>query len=184
MAHLGPLRGSLEAACRHLIWDRHQVEDCLQTAVLEAYARFDRFEEGTNFRAWIFRYLWNVVRNQNRRYDRIRRIEGADLPVDLSGGYDGEGEASFGEILADPVLVLHRVDDRLKKAILALNPPERAVLILRAIGGLSYRETATVLDIPNGSVMGYLHRARTRLRQELAGFAEEMGIAAAGERIA
>ncbi len=183
MAHLGPIRGSLEATCRHLLWDRRQVEDCLQTAILEAYAGFDRFEEGTNFRAWVCRYLWNIVMNSNRRYERIRRIEGSDIPIEPAGGETELTEQGYDEILADPDAFLERVDDRVKQSVLALNPPERAVLILRAVAGLAYKDIARILDIPMGSVMGYLHRARTKLRGELSGYAQEMGLATTGGRL-
>ncbi|MBI4612077.1 MAG: sigma-70 family RNA polymerase sigma factor [Planctomycetes bacterium] len=182
MESLAPLRGGLEAACRHLLWDKGKMEDCLQTAILEAYAGFDRFEDGSNFRAWIYRYLWNTVMNHNRRHDRIRRIEGEEIPHDAAAVSEGDGEALWQEALADPDLVLDRVDDRIKRSLLELNPPERATLILRATAGLAYKEIARILDIPIGSVMGYLHRARTKLRRELSGYVGERGLVAQGGR--
>ena len=173
---LAPLRGPLEATCRHLIWDRSKAEDCLQTAILEAYAGFDRFEEGTNFRAWIHRYLWNTVMNYNRRYQRIRKMEGSSLPSEPCAEAFDPGEGLHETALTDPERLLDLVDERLRRAILGLNRPERAVLILRAISGLSYREISETLEIPLGSVMGYLHRARRRLREDLAVYAEEVGM--------
>ena len=49
-----PLQRSLEVYCRRMLRDPSHVEDVLQSAIMEAFARFDRYAEGTNFRAWIF----------------------------------------------------------------------------------------------------------------------------------
>src|SRR5690606_23476254 len=69
-----------------------------------------------------------------------------------------------------------QVDDRLKHAIDDLPEHYRAVLLLWAVEGLKYREVADVLDVPLGTVMSRLHRARAILSQELAELAAEHGI--------
>lgn len=59
--HLKPLQGALEAFCRRSLYDVSLVEDVLQEAVPRAFRDFGLFSEGTNFRAWIFRYLKSVI---------------------------------------------------------------------------------------------------------------------------
>src|SRR5262249_3901294 len=69
MALLQPLQRQLEVYCRRMLRDRSQVEDVLQTAVMTAFSRFDRYAEGTNFRAWMFRFVTHEVFNRNRKRD-------------------------------------------------------------------------------------------------------------------
>ena len=68
------------------------------------------------------------------------------------------------------------VDDRLKAAIDRLKPEYRSVLLLWGVEGLKYREIADIQDVPIGTVMSRLHRARTILSEELTGLAEEKRI--------
>jgi fluoride exporter len=67
LAHLEPLQPALEAYCRHQLNDRSGVEDVLQTSVARAFEDFDLYHEGSNFRAWIFRYLNLTILNWTRR---------------------------------------------------------------------------------------------------------------------
>ena len=69
VALLLPLQRQLEVYCRRILRDRSGVEDVLQAAVMAAFSRFDRYAEGTNFRAWIFRFVTNEAFNRNRRRD-------------------------------------------------------------------------------------------------------------------
>ena len=75
-----------------------------------------------------------------------------------------------------PGVVMEHLDGLVADALGELPPAERTVLLLRAIGEFSYQEIHTILSIPVGSVMGYLSRARLKLRQSLAGYAAERGI--------
>ncbi len=73
-------------------------------------------------------------------------------------------------------MLLDHLDDTLTAALEKLPTPERAVLLLRAIGEFSYYEIHGLLSIPVGSVMGYLSRARKKLRVSLAAYAAERGL--------
>mgnify|MGYP002624417065 FL=1 len=68
------------------------------------------------------------------------------------------------------------MDDRLKKAIADLPEHYRVVLLLWAVEGLKYREVAEVIDVPLGTVMSRLYRARAILSEQLADLASEQGI--------
>jgi RNA polymerase sigma-70 factor (ECF subfamily) len=173
---LQPLQGPLEIYCRRMLRDHSFVEDVLQSAVMAAYSHFDRYVEGTNFKAWIFRFVTLEIFNHNRKYEPAPLGEvPVDLPAEESWGLVSM-EASYAALLEDPDLVLEHFDDVVVAALEQLAPAERAVLLLRAIGELSYKEIHELLSIPLGSVIGYLSRARKRLRIALADYATEQGL--------
>lgn len=175
LAHLRPLQGPLEVYCRRMLRDRSQVEDALQSAAAEAFASFDRYAEGTNFRAWIFRFVTLEIFNRNRKWEPVSFGEAsADLLAQESWELGALGEM-FDAMLDDPDVVLGQFEDVVADALRRLAPMERAVLLLRGIGEFSYKEIHELLSIPLGSVIGYLSRARQRLRSALADYAEERG---------
>ncbi len=177
LRHLEPLRGALEAYCRRSLRDPGAVGDVLQTAVANAYRDFYLYAEGTNFRAWIFRYLNGEIRNANRRAGRTPRTLGslAELPAEETWQIDPDGPLAAA-LRDDPEAVLDRCDEALANAVRALPAPEQAVLLLRAVGEFTYREMAEILGIPLGTVMTCLSRGRLRLRQRLLDYGREHGL--------
>jgi RNA polymerase sigma-70 factor, ECF subfamily len=181
MRHLEPLQGALEAYCRRALHDPSAVRDVLQSAVGNAYRDFQLYVEGTNFRAWIFRYAHLETLNCNRKQARTKHQE---LPADLS--VEDAWQLALDEpllkvLLDDPDPVLDQCDAVLAQAMRELTPLERAVLLLQAIGEFKYREIAEILQVPIGTVMSTLARSRVRLRQRLVRHGEEHGLLKAGE---
>jgi RNA polymerase sigma-70 factor (ECF subfamily) len=155
---------------------RGQVEDVLQTVVTLAFAQFDRYADGTNFKAWIFRFATLEIFNRNRKHEPIScETLPADLPADESWGLVEVNDTCVA-MLGDPDVALELLDDVVVAALEKLAPQERAVLLLRSIGEFSYKEIHELLGIPVGSVMGYLSRARQRTRLSLADYAAERGL--------
>ncbi len=176
LQHLRPLQGILTAYARRTLFDPSEAEDVLQDAIRIAYGKFDRYAEGTSFKAWIFKILTFHILNANRRHERAARME---IPLlahhaDLAAALENEWE--YDRLLADLDAVFDRLDPAIAQAVQRLPPMERSTLLLRSVAGLSYREAAGVLDVPIGSVMGYLSRARAKLRRDLAAYASERGI--------
>lgn len=173
---LRPLQGPLEIYCRRMLRDRSQVEDVLQSAIADAFAKFDRYAGGTNFKAWIFRFVTLEVFNRNTKHEPVVLGEiPADLPAEESWELVLNGD-TFDAMLDDPDIVLDHFDDVVVDALQRLAPAERAVILLRGIGQFSYKEIHELLSIPVGSVIGYLSRARKRLRIALADYATEHGL--------
>jgi RNA polymerase sigma-70 factor, ECF subfamily len=173
---LQPLQMPLEVYCRRMLRNRSLVEDVLQSAVTAAFAEFDRGVEVRHFKAWIFRFVTLEVFNRNRKHEPVT---GGEVPVDLPVEESWElitHEATFAAMLEDPDVVLEHFDDVVVAALGHLPPYERAVLLLRAVGEFSYQEIRELLGIPLGSVIGYLSRARKRLRISLAEYAAERGL--------
>jgi RNA polymerase sigma-70 factor (ECF subfamily) len=133
-------------------------EDLVQDTLVRAYRAIDRFD-GRYPRAWLLTILRNTQRN------RIRR----QRPVLLRDGGDGRDELENYGGGPEPELIL---DDRLlaadlQTAVDALPERFRSAVELVDLAGLTYEEAATVLDIPVGTAMSRLHRARLRLREQL-----------------
>ena len=161
---LRPIEGDLENYCRRMVFDRRDFEDALQNAVLRAFRAFDRYHDDASFRAWMFKILTNEIFAMNRKRGRIAEFEVAVEPEEMEEfaglGFAGEAPISW-ETLADAL------DEELLAALQNLNQSERAVLLMRAIGDLRYREISECLGIPLGSVMGNLSRARQKMRDAI-----------------
>jgi RNA polymerase sigma factor (sigma-70 family) len=161
---LRPIEADLENYCRRMVFDRRDFEDALQNAVLRAFRAFDRYHDDASFRAWMFKILTNEIFAMNRKRGRIAEFEIAVEPEEMEefAGLDFAGEEPISwETLADAL------DEELVVALQSLNDSERAVLLMRAIGELRYREISECLGIPLGSVMGNLSRARQKMRDAI-----------------
>ena len=164
---LTPIERELEGYCRRMIWDANDVRHALQKAVLRAFQAFDRYHEDASFRAWMFKILTHEIFALNRKHQRIKRFETAVEPETL------DTIASTGNLGSNAGLPVSwetlndALDEEIVGALNELNDIERAVLLLRAIGGLRYREISESLKIPLGSVMGNLSRARHKMRDAI-----------------
>jgi RNA polymerase sigma-70 factor (ECF subfamily) len=163
---LRPIEGDLEKYCRRMTRDQREVADIIQNAVLRAYRAFDRYHEDASFRAWMFKILTNEIFTMNRKRGRIAEFELALEPEEMEefAGLDFAPEAA-GQISWDALA--DALDEELLGALQSLNQSERAVLLMRAIGDLRYREISECLGIPLGSVMGNLSRARQKMRDAI-----------------
>ena len=161
-------RSAMLGTAMRLTRSRDEAEDLVQEAVLRAWMFFDRFEEGTNARAWLNRILVNTFINGYRR----RRRE-HDVLAQVQAGLAREAwlPASHhapGEELGDEV-----------QAALATLPREfRDVLVLVDRDETSYRDAARKLRCPIGTVMSRLHRARRALQARLGDYARREGYVA------
>ena len=168
LALLQPIERDLETYARRLVWEPQEAPDALQNAVMRAFAAFDRYHEDASFRAWMFKILTHEAFAVNRKHARIARHEYQLDPEELAGlPLAGETDPSGGQMLS-PEALDAALDPALAAGLKTLTDTERAVLLLRAIGDLRYREIAESLSIPLGSVMGNLARARQKMRACLA----------------
>lgn len=147
--------------------------DLLQETYLKAFRFWDKYEKGTNIRAWLFRIMKNSYINRYRKetkepdkvdYDEIEnfynsiRAESTD-PNDLQ-------EKLYGNLLGDEVA----------KALESLPDDFRTVVILCDIEGLTYEEIAEFIERPIGTVRSRLHRGRKLLQASLYEYAKKQGI--------
>jgi RNA polymerase sigma-70 factor, ECF subfamily len=172
MALLQPLQRQLQVYCQRMLRDRSEVEDVLQTAVMTAFSRFDRYAEGTNFRAWMFRFVTLEAFNRNRKWEPAPWGEFPLEPAVEAEEFPAPDDLA-ALLVERPGVVMELLDQVVVHALGELPPAERTVLLLRSVGEFSYQEIHQILSIPVGSVMGYLSRARLKLRHSLAGYAAE-----------
>jgi RNA polymerase sigma-70 factor, ECF subfamily len=156
----------------YLTADREEANDLLQETFLKAYRFFDKFEEGTNARAWLYRIMRNTFINEYRRVKRI--------PDHVE--YD-EQISSYQLLPGDPRLsndLRERMDaemfeDDIAVAIASLPEKFKSVVVLRDVEDLPYEEIAEALNIPVGTVRSRLHRARAILFDKLKQYAKSKG---------
>jgi RNA polymerase sigma-70 factor (ECF subfamily) len=134
-----------------------EAEDLVQDTLLRAYRGIDGFD-GRHPRAWLLTILRNTHINRNRRR-RPELLRDPDAATDrmISAASDDRTDAVIDD----------EVDVEIIRALESLDEPFRRVVELVDIDGLSYAEAAEVLDVPVGTVMSRLHRARSRIRDRL-----------------
>jgi RNA polymerase sigma-70 factor (ECF subfamily) len=160
-----------EQLYNHACWltgDRTDAEDLVQETYAKALKGFVSFTEGTNLRAWMFRILRNAFLNSR-----------TGLAAQKTSYFDEE-EIRLEDAIADEVtpemILLRSESQEAVFASLELLPVDhREIILLCDVDEMSYREIAQVLDVPVGTVMSRLSRARANLRQSLGSkFKEEV----------
>jgi len=175
LGHLEEVRTPLLAYCRHGLYEPGNLEDVIQMVLATADEKFDDFRVGTNFHAWIFRIATNMVFNANRR-DQREAARTVDVDFEeLDIVRELQREYAYDELLRDPDRILDQVGDELHSALGELTDKERTVFLLKSICEMPCWQIAEVLHIPIGSVMGYLARARGKLRTALTEYAKDTG---------
>ena len=169
-----PLMDGLYSAAMRMTRNAADAEDLVQETYLKAFNAYERFETGTNLKAWMYRILTNsyinAYRKKQRRPDEsdiddiedlylYRRLGGAESAV-LSRSAEDELLEMFGE-------------DEVKLALEDLPEHYRMPILLADVEGFAYKENAEILDVPIGTVMSRLHRGRKQLQKRLYSFAEE-----------
>ncbi len=152
-------------------------EDLVQETFLKAYRSFDKFEEGTNLRAWLYRILTNTFINSYRAAKR--RPEKADVEdVEDLYLYRRLGDLRSGELgrSAEEEVLEHITDDEVKAAIESLPESFRIAVLLADVEGFSYKEIADITEVPIGTVMSRIHRGRRALQKALTDYASARGL--------
>ena len=146
-------------------------DDLVQETYLRAFKAEDSFKLGeVGVRPWLLRILHNAFLTRLKRA-RLEPVA-SEIAEEIAQRREEDADLA-GQALAD--LDWEQVDQRLKSAIHDLPLSYRTVFLLSAIEGLKYREIAEVLEMPIGTVMSRLFRARTTLLEQLADLAGELG---------
>ena len=158
-------------AC-HLTRGRQEADDLVQETYLRALRSAGTFSLGTlGVRPWLFKILHNVISTRGAKSTREREVL-ADHIASMSAQGSTTPLTNVSSIDWD------NVDERLKAAIAELPLPYRAAFLLSAVEGLKYREIADVTEVPIGTVMSRLSRARVALAEQLGDLAVEQGMKA------
>lgn len=143
--------------------DRREAEDLVQDTLVQALQSFHRFTPGTNCRAWLITILRHVHSNRLRTMLRRRAIE--------------EPDDRIAETVAVvPPVPQHLTDEDVLAALRGIPEAYQDIILLSDVEELTYKEIATALAIPIGTVMSRLHRGRTLLRRRLASPSHDDGV--------
>jgi RNA polymerase sigma-70 factor (ECF subfamily) len=155
-----PLFGSLYSTARWLTGNREEAEDLVQEVYAKALRGFASYQQGTHFRAWIFRILRNTfLTSRSGLAAKAERFAESE---------DEDGVDIAATIVTPESIALLRADEQaLEAALFKLPVPLREVIVLCHLEEMSYREMAEALALPLGTVMSRLFRARKTLRKLL-----------------
>ena len=167
-----PYMDMLYSYAYYLSGDREQANDILQDTYLKAFRFYDKFERGTNAKAWLYRIMKNTYINEYRRTHRLPEIVEYDEHISSYQMTRG-GDPASGDLRA--MLETQTFDDDIAGAIAALPDKFKSVIVLRDIEELPYEEIAEALEIPIGTVRSRLHRARAILFERLKWYARDRG---------
>lgn len=169
-----PLFDGMFGGAISLTRNREEAEDLLQETFLKAYRAFARFQPGTNLKAWLYRIMVNTYISRYRHNRRSPVSGRIDESSEVEGGTtqdDVVNERNAWLKLGDKLALeefKQQLDDRLKSAVDSLPEEFRVVLLLNVVNDLSYREIGDALDIPIGTVMSRLSRAKAIIRDRLS----------------
>ena len=147
-------------------------QDLVQETYYKAFRYFDKFQSGTNSKAWMFMILKNTFINDYRKSKRepykldYEQIQNFYENVKADRAIDNNLDKDFYNDL---------FDDELTEAIDQLPTKMREVFLLCDLEGYSYEETADLVGCPIGTVRSRLHRARHMLQEILFDYAKERG---------
>jgi RNA polymerase sigma-70 factor, ECF subfamily len=169
-----PHLDGLYAAALRLTKNPRDAEDLVQDAILRAFRFFDKFERGTNIKAWLYKILTNTFINRYRRNTKERNIVEDErdsvqdrlVSRDSADAAENPERAYLDRMLSDDVL----------RAIDSVPVDFRLAVILADLQDFSYKEIADILDVPVGTVMSRLFRGRRILQKQLAEYAVASGV--------
>jgi RNA polymerase sigma-70 factor (ECF subfamily) len=168
MATLQPQLDGLYAVALRLSRSPNRAEELVQEATMKAYLHRDSFERGTNFQAWVYRILVNAFLTEQRQKKHAPTPLVDDTQVAAPVTVEQPRPEEWPIASED-------VSEEVKRAVDDLPELFRVPLLLATLGGMAYAEIADVLHVPVGTVMSRIHRARTRLREELKDYARDTG---------
>ena len=146
-----------------VVGDRARAEDIAQEVYLQAWKSFDRFEPGTNCRAWLFKILFHCVNHNRRKWFRFLLLSET-------------AEFLEANLVSPEPVPEHPTDGEILAALDGIPADFRAVVLIVDVEEFTYKEAAEILAIPIGTVMSRLNRGRKLLREQLAGAARSYGI--------
>lgn len=152
--------------------DSDDASDLIQETYLKAFRFFDKFEKGTNCKAWLFRIMKNTYINIYRK--GAKEPDKVDYE-DVENFYENIKASNTDSAHLEKDIYDNLLDDELSEAVTSLPEDFRTVVILADIEGYTYEEIADFIDVPVGTVRSRLHRARKMLFTKLYDYAGQKG---------
>jgi RNA polymerase sigma-70 factor (ECF subfamily) len=162
--------------------NKSDAEDLVQETMLKAYRFFDRFEQGTNIRAWLFKIMTNLYINRYRKQSRTPDEVSIDEMEDFALFHQMTDDGSYDPIQPDQSVFGEMFEDEVNREIENLPEEFRSVVVLALIEGFSYQEIAEITGVQLGTVKSRLFRGRKILQNRLAEHARKAGLLRGGAK--
>ena len=175
-----PYLDSLYNMAYRLTRNAEDAQDLVQETYLKAYKYYDKFEKGTNLKAWLFRIMKNTFINN---YRKKQNQPPQSAFSDIEDSFESIVSEEAGPKIKDPeqVILDEVLDEDVQAALDSLREDYRLVILLVDLEGFSYKETAEILDVPVGTVMSRLYRGRRQLEKTLLNYARNHGYMRGGD---
>lgn len=167
-----PHVGALQTFAYHLTYNQDDADDLVQETYMKAYRFIDKYEKGTNAKAWLFKILKNAYINEYRK--KVKAPTKVDYE-EIVAYHDTDDDRISGYSDLRQEIFEHMMGDEVTSAINSLPIDFRTVILLCDIEGFTYEEIAHIIDIPIGTVRSRLFRARNLLKEKLLNYAKEHG---------
>ena len=167
-----PHVGALQTFAYHLTYNQEDADDLVQETYMKAYRFIDKYDEGTNAKAWLFKILKNAYINEYRK--KVKQPTKVDFE-DIVAYHDTDDDRISGYSDLREEIFLHMMGDEVTSAINSLPIDFRTVILLCDIEGFTYEEIASIIDVPIGTVRSRLFRARNLLKEKLTSYAQKLG---------
>lgn len=169
---LFPHIDALKTFAFHLTYDEDDANDLVQETYMKAHRFIDRYIQGTNAKAWLFKILKNAYINHYRK--RSKQPTRVDFE-DIVSYHDSDDTKIAGYLDLREELFDSMMGDEVTIAINALPIDFRTVVLLCDIEGFTYEEISKIIDVPIGTVRSRLFRARNMLKEKLKNYASTLG---------
>ncbi len=175
-----PYVDSLYNTAYRMTRNAEDAEDLVQETYFKAYKYYDKFEEGTNLKAWLFKILKNTFINSYRKRQQLpRESDFVALEESLERWLSDERRERGGS--PEDELLETVLDEDVQRALDDLPPDYRMAVLLADLEDFSYKEIADILEIPVGTVMSRLYRGRRALEAAMLSYAREHGYLPSGQ---
>jgi RNA polymerase sigma-70 factor (ECF subfamily) len=179
LVHLDALYG----VALRLAKNERDAEDLVQDTFLKAYSHFDKYQQGTNCKAWLFKILTNTFINRYRKKQKERTFLVEDDERPLYERVASRADSPFDRPVESEAHLYHRLfGDEVREALEQVPSDFRMVVLLADLQDFSYKEIAEIMDCPIGTVMSRLYRGRRLLQKQLVDYAVERGVLAIDPR--
>lgn len=163
---------ALKTFAFHLTYSDADADDLIQETYMKAFKFMDKYEKGTNAKAWLFKILKNAYINEYRK--KVKSPQKVDVDdVGLVKTTENQNERLKADLRDD--IYTNELGDEVTKALDKLPEDFRTVILLCDIEGFSYEEMSKIIDIPVGTIRSRLFRARNALKELLKPYAVKMG---------